>query len=124
MLIITQHRSHTLTSAPLYPNERRSDCCICRRGLKTYTHTHARTQTINVSPYHLFGLLYVFVCVCTLNFLYIYLCSAEVMGFGSCVILFDLLLTYDEFCCTSSLEKNECGALSAVSDRHISGRPL
>lgn len=46
-----------------------------------------------------------YLCVRTLNFEYIYLCSAEVMGFGSCVILFDLLLTYDEFCCTSNLEK-------------------
>lgn len=47
----------------------------------------------------------VHLCVCALNLEYIYLRSAEVMGFGSCVILFDLLLTYDEFCCTSNLKK-------------------
>lgn len=36
---------------------------------------------------------------------HIYLGSAEVMGFGSCVILSDLLLTYDESDCTSNLKK-------------------
>lgn len=36
---------------------------------------------------------------------HIYLGSAEVIGFGSCVILSDLLLTYDESDCTSNLKK-------------------
>lgn len=90
------------------------------RSLEKYT----QTKIINVSPYRVFS---VFVCVCALNLEYIYLRSAEVMGFGSCVILFDLLLTYDEFCCTSNLQKNECGPPSAVShfpsDRHIRADP-
>lgn len=71
--------------------------------LSVEKYTHA--QITNVSPHHPFSVLYVFVCVCALNLEYIYLRSAEVMGFGSCVILFDLLLTYDEFCCTSNLKK-------------------
>lgn len=67
-------------------------------SVEKYTHA----QIINVSP---FSVLHVSVCVCALNLEDIYLRSAEVMGFGSCVILFDLLLTYDEFCCTSNLKK-------------------
>jgi len=90
MLIITVHRSNTVT-VPLILNKRHSD-------LLKNTHTNDKCQSLS----HFFS---VFVCVCALNVEYIYLRSAEVMGFGSCVILFDLLLTYDEFCCTSNLKK-------------------